>query len=182
MACGSARASTYGVGDDGGQLQARIVSVTQRLLQQGTTVILCNFANPALVRAYSSLLWRDTGIPDQARRWFTFTYCSPATNSEAYQLTIAPGRGKFYLNDVPAVLRDLWRQCGGDDNFEAPAQQEYFNNIGLLHAFNAPVPQPFDEALIEILPENDEDDVSDSQDEFDDEPKQEQMDTDDTGG
>jgi hypothetical protein len=122
----SATASTYGVGDDGATLQSRIVKVARDLVNSGTTVILCNFANAALVRAYTNLLWRDTGIPADCRRWFTFTYCSPATTSDAYLLTILPGRGKVQLNDVPAQLRSLWRQSGGDDNFGAPNEQEFF--------------------------------------------------------
>jgi site-specific DNA-adenine methylase len=123
----SATASTYGVGDDGAQLQGRIVKVARDLINNGTTVILCNFANAGLVRAYTNLLQRDSGIPDEYRRWFTFTYCSPATTSEAYLLTILPGRGKVQLNDVPAQLRALWRQCGGDDNFGAAYEQQFFN-------------------------------------------------------
>ncbi|HTU74888.1 MAG TPA: DNA adenine methylase [Trebonia sp.] len=180
-------AGTYGVGDDGGQLQDRIVAVTQKLLEQGTTVILCNFANPGLVRAYSNLLWDDTGIPVEDRRWFTFTYCSPSTTSEAYQLTILPGRGKFYLNDVPATLRQLWRQCGGDDNFEPPGRQEYFNTIGRLPTLNTPLPQPLDQALVRILPSRDGDEMSDFEAELDagaeeERAEDEEMETDDAGG
>jgi hypothetical protein len=86
----SKAANTYGVDEDNEDvgLQTRIVNVTRKLINQGTTVMLCNFANPGIVRAYSALLWDDTGIPQKFRRWFTYTYCSPARASEAYLLTI----------------------------------------------------------------------------------------------
>src|ERR1022692_2233553 len=136
---GSTTANTYGVGDDGASLQRRIVKVARRLVEQGTTVILCNFANASLVRAYTNLLWRDTGIPDEFRRWFTFTYCSPATSSQAYLLTILPGRGAVWTNDVPTQLQSLWRARGGDDNFGPPDHQDFFTKIGIRRG---PIAEP----------------------------------------
>ena len=88
-------------------------------------------------------------------------------------------RGYRRTNDVPATLRQMWRQCGGDDNFEAPGKQQYFNNIGRLPALNAPLPKPLDQALVEILPEA-ENEVSDFEAEFDDEAEAEKMETDDS--
>lgn len=150
----STTANTYGVGDDGASLQSTIVKVTSQLLAQRTTVILCNFANIGLVRAYTNLLWRDTGIPTQFRRWFTFTYCSPARNSEAYLLTILPGRGKIYLNDVPAQLRSLWHDCGGGDNFGATNQQQFFTSIGIARVIEELVEDDWDDLVIDIKPDN----------------------------
>jgi hypothetical protein len=113
--------------------------------------VLCNFANPGLVRAYAKLLWSDTGIPQQYRRWFTFTYCSPARLSEAYQLTILPGRGKLNVNDVPLQLRALWGRCRGDDNFDTtPAQQEYFNHGVTIPQQTAPGIQDWSDIVLQL--------------------------------
>jgi site-specific DNA-adenine methylase len=131
----SVTANTYGVGDDGAELQTRIVNVTRKLINQGTTVILCNFANPGLIRAYSDMLWGDTGIPQKFRRWFTYTYCSPARTSEAYLLTILPGRGKLQVNDVPNYLHVMWQRCAADDdNFGEPEEQQYFWDVKVAKA------------------------------------------------
>lgn len=115
---------------------------------------MCNFANIGLIRAYTNLLRRDTGIPAEFRRWFTFTYCSPATNSEAYLLTILPGRGKIYLNDVPAQLRSLWRACGGDDNFGDTNEQQFFTSIGIAPEIEELVEDDWDDVVINIKPDN----------------------------
>jgi site-specific DNA-adenine methylase len=152
---GSTTANTYGVGDDGSSLQGRIVTVARKLVNQGTTVILCNFANAGLVRAYTDLLWSDTGIPPEFRRWFTFTYCSPATNSQAYLLTILPGRGKIYVNDVPAQLQVLWRNCGGDDNFGAVDTQEFFASARIKRQkVTEPMQQDFNDITITVVNDN----------------------------
>ncbi|HZN73555.1 MAG TPA: DNA adenine methylase [Micromonosporaceae bacterium] len=143
----SETANTYGVGDDGASLQSRIVKVAGELINKGTTVILCNFANAGLVRAYTNLLWKDTGIPEDYRRWFTFTYCSPARTSEAYLLTILPGRGKQLLNDVPARLQYLWRDCGGDDNFGPPEKQQFFTSAK-LSSIEEPMDEDWDDIVI----------------------------------
>lgn len=150
----STAAGTYGVGDDGASLQGNIVKITSQLLAQGTTVVLCNFANVGLIRAYTNLLWKDTGIPNECRRWFTFTYCSPARNSEAYLLTILPGRGKIYVNDVPAQIRSLWSDCGGDDNFGTKNQQQFFTSIGVAPVVEELVEDDWDDLTIEIKPDS----------------------------
>ncbi len=80
--------NTYGVCNDGGGLQQRMITVAQTLANRGVTVILCNFANPILIEAYQRLM---TGLPSEEKRKLTFVYKSPATASEAYQLTIIPG-------------------------------------------------------------------------------------------
>lgn len=113
--------NVYGTGDDGAKLQQRIAAVAKQLMDQGTTVVLCNFANPVLIQVYQSLL------PKERRRLHTYTYCSPATLSEAYQLTILPGKSDKHVLKVPGMIREHWCKIGGDDNFDPnPKQQEYF--------------------------------------------------------
>jgi site-specific DNA-adenine methylase len=116
----SAVAHTYGTGDDGVDLQSRIVDEAQRLIKQGTTVILCNFANPGLVLAYRKLLGNT--ISEQDKRHYVYTYRSPSTQSEAYQVTILPGNG-VDLSAVPTLLRQAWINVGGDDGYDADNQQ-----------------------------------------------------------
>ncbi|RPE27672.1 hypothetical protein EDD38_6958 [Kitasatospora cineracea] len=113
-------AHTYGVGDDGAALQQAILKAAADLVANGTTVVLCNFANPGLVRAYSELV--QNGVATEDLKYFTYTYRSPSTTSEAYQLTILPGLGNANVTRVPATLLPAWLACGGDDL----AQQEFF--------------------------------------------------------
>ncbi|MGW4381198.1 hypothetical protein [Kitasatospora sp. NPDC004531] len=113
-------AHTYGVGDDGAGLQQDILEAAAALTAKGTTVILCNFANPGLVQAYSGLVENDVAAEDL--KYFTYTYRSPSTTSEAYQLTILPGLGNANVTRVPTTLLPAWLACGGDDL----AQQEFF--------------------------------------------------------
>jgi hypothetical protein len=115
---GSETANTYGTGDDGAGLQTRIVQEAARLTAQGTTVILCNFANPGLVLAYRNLL---TGIGDGDKRHYVYTYRSPSTESEAYQLTILPGHNVDF-SAVPQRIRDRWNYAGGDDGYDVEKQ------------------------------------------------------------
>lgn len=116
---GSVAANTYGTGDDGSGLQTRIVQEAARLIARGTTVILCNFANPGLVLAYRELL---TGIPADSRRDFVYTYRSPSTASEAYQITILPGNNVDF-SGLPRQIWNGWTTAGGD-NIET---QEYLD-------------------------------------------------------
>ncbi|MFF0411302.1 hypothetical protein ACFYUY_12730 [Kitasatospora sp. NPDC004745] len=113
-------AHTYGVGDDGAALQKAILEAAAALVAKGTTVILCNFANPGLIRAYSELV--QNGVATEDLKYFTYTYRSPSTTSEAYQLTILPGLGNANVTRVPTTLLPAWLACGGDD----VAQQEFF--------------------------------------------------------
>lgn len=148
----SKAAKTYGVDedDDDVELQTRIVNVTRKLVNQGTTVMLCNFANPGIIRAYSALLWDDTGIPQKFRRWFTYTYCSPARASEAYLLTILPGRGKLQVNGVPEYLHAMWQRCAvGDDNFGEPEQQQFFFDVKVAKA-ELPVRENWKQIKVEV--------------------------------
>jgi site-specific DNA-adenine methylase len=121
---GSATANTYGTGDDGAALQTRIVAEADRLTEQGTTVILCNFANPGLILAYEDLL--PMAMTKKQVRHHIYTYRSPSTQSEAYQLVILPGHGVNF-DDLPATLCKLWTSVGGDNGFEVDSQ-EYFDS------------------------------------------------------
>lgn len=111
---GSASANTYGTGDDGADFQKVIVDVARELVDEGVTVILCNFANPGLVHAYQQLLPANL-VPGAQRRQYTFTYRSPATSSEAYQLTIVPGKGNAAVAAATLQLLAEWHDDGGDD-------------------------------------------------------------------
>jgi len=115
-------AGTYGTGDDGPDLQVEIIAQTKKLIEAGTTVILCNYANPSLVLAYRSLI--EIAVPQ--RRRYVFTYQSPATATEAYQLTIVPG-AKMDMGPAVDEIITRWKQFGGDDNSaDALDQQAYF--------------------------------------------------------
>jgi hypothetical protein len=118
---GSEEAHTYGTGDDGPGFQQKIIDEARRLVLQGTTVILCNFANPALVTAYAQLIHNDVGAQDL--RWFTYTYRSPSTLSEAYQLTVLPGAWNTHVTQCPQTIMTDWLAVGGDNNATA---QEFF--------------------------------------------------------
>lgn len=120
---GSATANTYGTGDDGAALQTRIVQEAARLTAQGTTVILCNFANPGLVLAYRGLM---TGIAPDQQRDFVYTYRSPSTQSEAYQITILPGSNVDF-SGLPQQIWNNWASVGGD-NIET---QEYLDQSAM---------------------------------------------------
>jgi len=119
---GSVSANTYGTGDDGASLQRRIVDEARRLRDQGTTVILCNFANPGLIKAYCDLM---TNVTVAHRRRFVYTYRSPSTQSEAYQLAIIPGQNVDF-SGLPKIIRDCWIAAGGDDGYELD-HQEFFD-------------------------------------------------------
>lgn len=119
---GSVAANTYGTGDDGESLQRRIVDEARRLRDQGTTVILCNFANPGLIKAYRDLM---TNVPAGDRRHFVYTYRSPSTQSEAYQLAIIPGQNVDF-GGLPTIIRNRWVAAGGDDGYELD-HQEFFD-------------------------------------------------------
>jgi site-specific DNA-adenine methylase len=120
-------ANTYGTDSDG-SLQSRIIAESRRLVQKGTTVILCNFANPGLVVAYSRLVAAVVG--DHNLRHYTYTYRSPSTTSEAYQLTVIPGKRDIVVPTVPDTIRHNWVAVGGDDNFTVD-RQEFFRPAGL---------------------------------------------------
>ncbi len=129
----SVTANTYGTGDDGAALQSRIVDEAKRLTDRGTTVILCNFANPGLVLAYRKLL---TGIADADKRHFIYTYRSPSTKSEAYQLAILPGANVDF-SGLPAIIRARWQAAGGDDGYNVN-NQEYFDGQGMEVDYDEP--------------------------------------------
>ena len=118
----SATANTYGTGDDEVSLQTRIVRKAGELASQGTTVILCNFANPGLVASYRNQL---VGIEEAVKRHYVFTYRSPSTQSEAYQITILPGDGKDF-GDVSAQIMQQWIDVGGDNGWDL-RHQEFFD-------------------------------------------------------
>ncbi|MEV0194598.1 hypothetical protein AB0I39_39505 [Kitasatospora purpeofusca] len=109
---GSRAASTYGTGDDGEELQQAIVDTARKLLRQGTTVILCNFANPGLVQAYQGLI---ENVAATEHKYFTFTYRSPSTTSEAYQLTIVPGLRNGNVAALPRQILADWQRHSGED-------------------------------------------------------------------
>jgi len=107
---GVGSAGTYGIGDDGPGLQLQIVEKIRALTLQVTTVVVCNFANPALVEAYRRLISR----PEDAKRSYVFTYKSPSTTSEAYQLAVIPGQG-VNLDLTMEEIANIWRRWGGFD-------------------------------------------------------------------
>ncbi|MFJ9518100.1 hypothetical protein ACIRPK_07505 [Kitasatospora sp. NPDC101801] len=110
---GSATANTYGTGDDGAEFQKVIVDVARELVAEGVTVLLCNFANPGLVHAYQRLVGNNVTAGNL--KYHTFTYRSPATTSEAYQLTVLPGAGNPTVTASPQRILADWRRHGGDD-------------------------------------------------------------------
>ncbi|MFJ4670074.1 hypothetical protein [Kitasatospora purpeofusca] len=109
---GSRTTNTYGTGDDGEDLQQAIVDAARKLLRQGTTVILCNFANPGLVQAYQGLI---ENVAATEHKYFTFTYRSPATTSEAYQLTIVPGLRNGNVAALPRQILAEWHRSSGEN-------------------------------------------------------------------
>ncbi|MCX4758398.1 hypothetical protein [Kitasatospora purpeofusca] len=121
----SRTANTYGTGDDGAAFQKVIVDVARELSREGVTVLLCNFANPGLVHAYQRLV--ANGVAARDLRNYTFTYRSPATTTEAYQLTVVPGAGNRAVTAGPRQILADWHQHGGDDvlagEFFAPRQE-----------------------------------------------------------
>jgi site-specific DNA-adenine methylase len=121
---GTRAANTYG--NDGEEtLQTRIVDTARRLAKQGTTVILCNFANPGLIQAYTRLVAEVVG--GTSLRHFTYAYRSPSTTTEAYLLTIVPGADALHVPLVPEMIREQWLEAGGDNNFDSdPGKQEFF--------------------------------------------------------
>ncbi|MFJ3793154.1 hypothetical protein [Kitasatospora sp. NPDC090091] len=117
---GTVSAGTYGTGNDGSAFQTAIVDAARELVQRGTTVLLCNFANPGLVQAYARLLGPLPG--GAAPRHYTYTYRSPTTTSEAYQLTVLPGRGNRTVALSPKPILTDWVRAGGDN----PLSEEFF--------------------------------------------------------
>ncbi|WP_328957810.1 hypothetical protein [Kitasatospora purpeofusca] len=109
----SRTANTYGTGDDGAEFQKAIVDVARELSREGVTVLLCNFANPGLVHAYQRLV--ANGVAAGDLKYHTFTYRSPATTGEAYQLTVVPGAGNRAVTAAPRQILADWHQHGGDD-------------------------------------------------------------------
>ncbi|MFJ8436948.1 hypothetical protein ACIQ9P_37210 [Kitasatospora sp. NPDC094019] len=109
----STTANTYGTGDDGAEFQKAIVDVSRELARGGVTVLLCNFANPGLVHAYQRLV--ANGVAARDLKYHTFTYRSPATTGEAYQLTVVPGAGSRAVVACPRQILADWHQQGGDD-------------------------------------------------------------------
>ncbi|MFJ9609561.1 DNA adenine methylase [Kitasatospora sp. NPDC101176] len=123
---GSQSAATYGTGNDGAAFQTSIVAAVRELVERGTTVLVCNFANPGLVQAYARLLGR---LPDGAEaRHYTYTYRSPTTTSEAYQLTLLPGRGNPAVALSPQRILADWVRAGGDDALN----EEFFRDTGVF--------------------------------------------------
>ncbi|HET9380102.1 MAG TPA: hypothetical protein VFP69_04650 [Streptomyces sp.] len=118
---GSDTARTYGTGDDGADFQTLILDEARELVLAGTTVVLCNFANPGLITAYSRLL--GDAVPAAQRRLFTYTYRSPSTVDQAYQLTVLPGVDNPRVTACPQAIMADWRRAGGDDNATA---EEFF--------------------------------------------------------
>ncbi|MET7424013.1 hypothetical protein [Dactylosporangium sp. NPDC005555] len=111
---GTTAANTYGTpGGDGPGFQTTIVNTALQLVRQGTTVIMCNFANPGLIIAYANLIGND--LAHAGRRPLIYTYRSPSTRNEAYQLTILPGAGNRQVELCPNDVRDVWLSAGGDD-------------------------------------------------------------------
>jgi site-specific DNA-adenine methylase len=104
--------NVYGLDNDK-SLQLRIIEEARRLVRQGTTVVLCNFANPDLVLAYATLL-RRVGVENP--RDFIYTYRSPRNESSVYQLVVIPGTGTT-LTGAPEKIRRLARMATGDDRF-----------------------------------------------------------------
>lgn len=118
---GSDTARTYGTGDDGADFQTLILEEALSLVRAGTTVVLCNFANPGLITAYSRLL--GDAVPPAQRRLFTYTYRSPSTVDQAYQLTVLPGAFDHRVAACPQAIMGDWARVGGDDNAIA---EEFF--------------------------------------------------------
>ena len=107
---GLQQAGTYGTGDDGSGLQIKIVNQIKKLTAQGTTVLVCNFANPELVLAYRYLIATPGG--EAAKQSYVFTYKSPSTTSEAYQFAVIPGKGVDLDLTMQEILK-IWREWGG---------------------------------------------------------------------
>lgn len=108
----SVPSGVYGLDNEGG-LQQRILTEATRLANQGTTVLLCNFANPDLVRAYSKLL-TDTGV--QNPKDYIFTYRPLKNGSSVYQLCVVPGAG-VDMSDAMVVIRALAKAFSNNMNF-----------------------------------------------------------------
>jgi site-specific DNA-adenine methylase len=104
------QAGTYGTGDDGSALQVKIVEQIKKLTGRGTTVLVCNFANPELVLAYRHLIATPGG--EAAKQSYVFTYKSPSTTSEAYQFAVIPGRGVDLDLTMQEILK-IWHGWGG---------------------------------------------------------------------
>ena len=107
---GLQQAGTYGTGDDGSSLQIKIVQQIKNLTSQGTTVLVCNFANPELVLAYRHLIATPGG--EGGKQSYVFTYKSPSTTSEAYQLAVIPGNGLNLDLTMQEILK-IWGEWGG---------------------------------------------------------------------
>jgi site-specific DNA-adenine methylase len=108
----STPSNTYGLDGDKA-LQSRIIEVAQGLATAGTTVLLCNFANPDLVLAYHELL-SSTGV--QHPRDYIFTYKSPSSDTTVYQLAIVPGVG-VDMSALAMLLRRSIELVTGKSNF-----------------------------------------------------------------
>lgn len=104
------QAGTYGTGDDGSSLQIQIVEQIKTLTSQGTTVLVCNFANPELVLAYRHLINSPSG--EAGKQSYCFTYKSPSTTSEAYQLAVIPGHGMDLDLTMQEIIK-IWGSWGG---------------------------------------------------------------------
>ena len=105
--------------DDGADLQKRIIAEIRRLAKQGTTLMVCNFANPNLVLAYKSIL-ADLDITKP--RDYIYTYKSPGNDSSIYQLVIVPGR-HVDMTAVPTTIRAIFDAVAGTENFHTPRME-----------------------------------------------------------
>ena len=106
----SVASGVYGL-DTAGDLQQRILDEVWRLVLQGTTVLLCNYANPDLVLAYGKLL-SECGLTP---RQFIYTYKSP-TQDTVYQLVLFPGVGTDQ-RQAPTFIRNVANFLAGDPSF-----------------------------------------------------------------
>jgi hypothetical protein len=97
----STASGVYGL-DTASDLQQRILDEVARLVTQGTTVLLCNYANPDLVLAYSRLL---ATFGHTTSREFIYTYKSPSQDT-IYQLVLFPGWGN-HQQQTPTLIRNL---------------------------------------------------------------------------
>jgi site-specific DNA-adenine methylase len=106
----SVASGVYGL-DTAGDLQTRIIDEVGRLMMQGTTVLLCNYANPDLVLAYGRMLAKCGYEPRQ----FIYTYKSP-TQDTVYQLVLFPGWGGHH-RQTPSLIRAVANVLARDPGF-----------------------------------------------------------------
>jgi site-specific DNA-adenine methylase len=109
--------STYGTGDSGTDLQNRITKTARKLAAAGVTVLLCNYANPSLLRDYADIGAR-----------VIFTYKRPTTKSEVYQLALLPA----LIHGIPIdmdraleVIKGTWQSVSKDQLCLAPRLARY---------------------------------------------------------